>query len=78
MDVKRAATQSQDVTAYEDMIRRLENELVAAEHQRKQTLEEFHNLKASMSNSDSAAKEQLDSLSAKVNYIFFEILYCLN
>ena len=67
MDVKRAATQSQDVTAYEDMIRRLENELVAAEHQRKQTLEEFHNLKASMSNSDSAAKEQLDYLSAKVN-----------
>ncbi len=66
IDVKRAASQSQDVTAYEDMIRRLETELNSAEEQRKQTLMEFNNLKASMTNNDSAAKDQLDYLSAKV------------
>ena len=58
--------QSQDVTAYEDMIRRLETELIAAEEQRKQTVSDFHNLKASLSSSDSAAKEHVAFLSSQV------------
>eukprot|EP00112_Aurelia_sp_Birch-Aquarium-sp1_P004598 Seg1522.2 transcript_id=Seg1522.2/GoldUCD/mRNA.D3Y31 product="Major antigen" protein_id=Seg1522.2/GoldUCD/D3Y31 len=65
-EVKQAVKQSQDVTAYEDMIRRLETELVAADEQRKQTVKDFNNLKASMSSSDMAVKEQLVILTSKV------------
>ena len=48
------------------MIRRLENELVAAEQQRKDTIDEFNSLKASMNNSDIAAKEHIVYYTAKV------------
>jgi len=65
-ELHQAVRQSQDVTAYEDMIRRLENELVAAEQQRKDTVNEFNNLKASMSNSDVAAKEHIVYFKSKV------------
>ena len=65
-EVQQAVKQSQDVTAYEDMIRRLETELVAADEQRKQTIKDFNNLKASMSNSDMAVKEELVMLTSKV------------
>ena len=65
-EVQQAVKQSQDVTAYEDMIRRLETELVAADEQRKQTIKDFNNLKASMSSSDMAVKEELIMLTSKV------------
>ena len=48
------------------MIRRLENELVAAEQQRKDTINEFNSLKASMNNSDVAAKEHIVYFTSKV------------
>ena len=67
-ELHQAVRQSQDVTAYEDMIRRLENELVAAEQQRKDTVNEFNNLKASMSNSDVAAKEHIVYFKSKVGF----------
>lgn len=65
-EVHQAVRQSQDVTAYEGMIKRLETELVAAEQQRKDTISEFNSLKASMSTSDLAAKEHVVYLTSKV------------
>lgn len=66
-EVHQAVRQSQDVTAYEGMIRRLETELVAAEQQRKETISEFNHLKASVDHSDFAAKEHVVFLSSKVS-----------